>query len=157
MSTLPGKFSLKDQVAIVTGGSGLLGSGFCQTLAEANAAVVVADIDGQQAEALARSITNAGLKATAIKLDVTEEDSVAAAVDFATSQFGRVDILVNSAADDPKFDARSQPPYSGPFEQYPLQAWKQALDVNLTGMFLCCRAVARQMVQQGSATSKPCH
>ncbi len=76
-------------------------------------------------------------------------------VSAALQAFGRLDILVNSAALDPKFDpdavARGIP--SGSFEDYPLESWKQALDVNLTGMFLCCQAAVQPMIAQGKKGS----
>jgi len=63
--------------------------------------------------------------------------------------FGHLDILVNSAALDPKFDPEHVGPgASGAFEDYPLEAWKQALDVNLTGMFLACQAAVQPMLAQ---------
>jgi NAD(P)-dependent dehydrogenase (short-subunit alcohol dehydrogenase family) len=75
------------------------------------------------------------------------------------STFGRLDILVNSAALDPKFDPGAlaemakQGAVSGAFENYPLQSWKAALDVNLTGMFLCCQAAVIPMLAQGKKGS----
>jgi 2-deoxy-D-gluconate 3-dehydrogenase len=69
---------------------------------------------------------------------------VAAALDG----FGSLDILVNSAALDPKFDPSHGKEYVQAFEDYPLSDWKQALDVNLTGVFLCCQAAARAMLKQ---------
>jgi 2-deoxy-D-gluconate 3-dehydrogenase len=61
---------------------------------------------------------------------------------------GRLDILVNSAALDPKFDPQAAVS-SGAFEDFPLEAWQQALDVNLTGAFLCCQAAVKPMLAAG--------
>jgi len=146
------KFSLAGRVAIVTGGPGLLGKEFCKTLAEAGAAVVVADINGEAADAAATTLTEAGNQALGVQVDVTNPESVRAMVNKALKVYGRLDILVNSAALDPKFDpqalaARTTP--LGSFEDYPVDSWRQALDVNLTGMFLCCQAAARPMLSQG--------
>jgi NAD(P)-dependent dehydrogenase (short-subunit alcohol dehydrogenase family) len=145
------RFDLTGQTAIVTGGSGLLGQEFCRTLTESGAAVVVADIDPHGAEATANLLRKSGKQALAIEVDVTEPGSVRSMVDAAQEAFGRLDILVNSAALDPKFDpdalAEGSTPL-GAFEDYPLAAWKQALDVNLTGMFLCCQAAVRPMLAQ---------
>jgi 2-deoxy-D-gluconate 3-dehydrogenase len=151
MSGIYQKFSLKERVAIVTGGPGLLGKEFCRTLAEAGAAVVVADIDSHNAEAVADTLIEDGNRALAVEVDVTQADSVGSLVGNTLETFGRLDILVNSAALDPKFDpvaleAGGTP--LGAFEDYPLDAWKQALDVNLTGMFLCCQAAAPPMLAQ---------
>lgn len=146
------KFDMTGQVAIVTGGPGLLGKEFCRTLAEAGAVVVVADINGVGAEAAAETLVKDGYQALGVRTDVTNPESVQALVDKTLITYGRLDVLVNSAALDPKFDpqalaARSTP--LGSFEDYPVDAWRQALDVNLTGMFLCCQAAVRPMLVQG--------
>jgi len=152
MSEIFEKFSLAGRVAIVTGGPGLLGKEFCKTLAEAGAAVVVADINGAGADAEAETLTQAGYQALGLQVDVTSPESVQGMVNRALKVYGRLDILVNSAALDPKFDpqalaARTTP--LGSFEDYPVDSWRQALDVNLTGMFLCCQAAVRPMLTQG--------
>jgi NAD(P)-dependent dehydrogenase (short-subunit alcohol dehydrogenase family) len=157
MPSLPEQFDLSNKVAVVTGGAGLLGAGFCQTLAEAGAHVVVADINGAAAEKLANEL-NASWRASEPKLqksalgivaDVTSPDSVGSLVAATLEVFGRLDILVNSAALDPKFDPQHSGKHSNAFENYPLEAWNQALEVNLTGMFLCCQAAVQPMLDQG--------
>lgn len=155
MTTLPELFSLSQRVAVVTGGAGLLGTEFCRTLAEAGARVVVADIDDEAAEAVAESLRQAGYLALAIHTDVTASNSVKAMVAATLQAFGRLDILVNSAVLDPKFDPSSlassaATPNHQSFEDYPLEAWNQALNVNLTGAFLCSQAAVRPMLEQGS-------
>jgi 2-deoxy-D-gluconate 3-dehydrogenase len=154
-------FDLTNRVAIVTGGAGLLGAEFCRTLVMAGARVVVADIDMEAAKSLALSLTdlpskvdqrsNMRVKSSAIgtRTDVTDINSVQDTVDTTLKQFGRLDILINSAAMDPKFDPLHTEDHSNAFEDYPLEAWDQALDVNLTGMFLCCQAAVRPMLAQG--------
>lgn len=148
MSNILEKFNLKGQVAIVTGGAGLLGKEFTLTLAQAGANVVVADLNGALAEKVAASITDQGFSAVSVAVDVTNPASVQAMVASAVNRFGRLDILVNSAAMDPKFDPDNVGKHSNNFENYPLDAWKQALDVNLTGMFLCCQAACKPMLAQ---------
>ena len=146
------KFDMTGQVAIVTGGPGLLGKEFCRTLAEAGAVVVVADINGVGAEAAAETLVKDGYQALGVRTDVTNPESVQALVDKTLITYGRLDVLVNSAALDPKFDPQALAARSTPldsFEDYPVDAWKQALDVNLTGMFLCCQAAVRPMLVQG--------
>jgi 2-deoxy-D-gluconate 3-dehydrogenase len=145
-------FDLSGRVAIVTGGAGLLGAEFCRTLAEAGAGVIVADVNETAAIALAEALTRDGYRARGVGADVTDLASTHRMVDFTLREFGRLDILVNSAALDPKFDPQaleSRGSTSGSFEDYPLDAWRQALDVNLTGMFLCCQAAVRPMLDQG--------
>ena len=168
MSKIQEKFYLAGRAAIVTGGAGLLGAEFCRTLAEAGAAVVVADLAAESAARVAESLARSGCRAIPVSADVTDPASARAMVEAALDTFGRLDILVNSAALDPKFDPqhieeqeigekgagdREAPlpssPYSLTFENYPLEMWNKALDVNLTGMFLSCQAAVKPMLAQG--------
>jgi NAD(P)-dependent dehydrogenase (short-subunit alcohol dehydrogenase family) len=163
MPNLPDLFDLSGRVAVVTGGAGLLGAEFCRTLAEAGARLVIADLEPAKARSLAQELKQAGLQAISVPTDVADEQSVQHMVQATLDAYGRLDILVNSAALDPKFDpghqgvsevgeqiSTSRPPYDLTFENYPLELWNQALAVNLTGMFLCCQAAARLMLAQGS-------
>lgn len=150
MSNVLEKFQMRGQVAIVTGGAGLLGKQFASTLAQAGAAVVVADLNRMTAHTIAENLVKDGYPALGVGVDVTDPASVAEMVETAVNVYGRLDVLVNSAALDPKFDLdaveRGIP--AGSFEDYPLDQWRQALDVNLTGMFLCCQAAVKPMLQQ---------
>jgi 2-deoxy-D-gluconate 3-dehydrogenase len=153
MSQIFDKFSLHGQAALVTGGAGLLGIEFCRTLAQAGAGVIVADLNGDAADRTAQTLRAEGLQAQPCAVDVTQPESTAAMVQAAVDAYGRLDIIVNSAAMDPKFDATQPGKHASTFEDYPLAMWQQALDVNLTGVFLCCQAAARQMVAQGGKGS----
>lgn len=145
---LPELFNLTGRVAIVTGGAGLLGAEFCRTLAEAGAAVVVADLNEPAAAQVADTINRSGGKALSVAVDVTDPQSVAGMVEAALHTYNRLDILVNSAALDPKFDP-AHGGHSNAFEDYSLEQWNQALAVNLTGPFLCCQAAGRVMLAHG--------
>jgi len=163
MPNLPDLFDLSGRVAVVTGAAGLLGAEFCRTLAQAGARLVIADLDPDKSHALAGELKQGGIQTTSVPTDVADEQSVHHMVQATLEAYGRLDILVNSAALDPKFDpghqevsevgedsSTSRPPYDLTFENYPLELWNQALAVNLTGMFLCCQAAARPMLAQGS-------
>ena len=149
-------FDLHDKVAVVTGGAGLLGAEFCQALAQAGASVAIVDINETSAGLVAESLARQGYPTRAIAADITNPTSVEHMVAATLEAFGRLDILVNSAALDPKFDpqhldeAAQVNPVSGAFETFPLSAWQQALDVNLTGAFLCCQAAVKPMLAQGA-------
>ncbi len=151
------KFKLDGRVALVTGGAGLLGREFCKTLAEAGAKVAVLDLNAasRSAAGTADSLTQSGFNSLALSADITQPDSVNAAVDNVLSTFGRLDILVNSAALDPKFDADAMKKgvTPGAFEDYPLADWTAALNVNLTGMFLMTQACVKPMLAQGKKGS----
>ncbi len=158
--SLPELFDLSGRVAVVTGGAGLLGAEFCRTLAEAGAGVIVADLDAPAASRLAEALCGDGRRAVPVETDVTSLPSVQGMVAVALQAFGRLDILVNSAALDPKFDPQHRPAVgaglrpapmgTNAFEDFPLEAWNQAVAVNLTGVFLCCQAAVQPMLAQGS-------
>ncbi len=149
------KFDLSGRVAVVTGGAGLLGAEFCRTLAEAGAAVAVLDLNAQAAQKVASELCEAGYEARGYATDITDREAVRALVGSVVRDLGRLDILVNSAALDPKFDASAAQKGIAPgnFEDYPLDQWNAALNVNLTGMFLITQACVQPMLQQGKKGS----
>jgi 2-deoxy-D-gluconate 3-dehydrogenase len=100
---------------------------------------------------VADGLNAGGYHAIGIATDITKPDSVNAMVASVLSTFGRLDVLVNSAALDPKFDpdAAAKGIAPGAFEDYPLEQWNAAMNVNLTGMFLVTQACVKQMVAQG--------
>jgi NAD(P)-dependent dehydrogenase (short-subunit alcohol dehydrogenase family) len=151
--SLPQLFDLTGRVAVVTGGAGLLGAEFCRALAQAGAKVIIADLDRPAAELVAANLGQKDFAALAVEVDVTWPESVRQLFHTVLQAFGRLDILVNSAALDPKFDpdhANHTDFGLGSFEDFPLPAWDQALSVNLTGAFLCCQAAVRPMLAQSS-------
>ncbi|MGA9531495.1 MAG: SDR family oxidoreductase [Anaerolineales bacterium] len=145
-----GRFDLSELVVIITGGAGLLGQTYGMALGRAGAYVVLADIDGDRAIELAVEITEeTDQRALGLRVDVTDPESVERMVRLTIENFGRIDGLVNNAALDPKFDPDSASEHTSRFEDLPLEAWQRALDVNITGMFLCAQAIAPLMLEQG--------
>lgn len=142
-------FSLEERVAVISGGAGLLGSQFCRALAGAGANVVIADIDERRGRGLEKELSADGYSAKFLTADVTERTSVRETIDKTLDLFGRIDVLINSAALDPKFDSHHDASAFGRFEELELAEWNQALEVNLTGMFLACQAVAAPMRELG--------
>jgi len=132
-----------------------LGSEFCKTLAEAGATVAVVDLNDSASQAVADTLTKSGYKAQAFTTDITQPESVNAMVENVLSAFGSIDVLVNSAALDPKFDpdAMQKGITPGAFEDYPLADWNAALNVNLTGMFLVTQACVKRIIAQGKKGS----
>lgn len=153
--TILDKFNLAGKVSIVTGGTGLLGTEFCRTLAEAGSAVVILDINQAKLAEVEASLKAQGYQALAVTTDITDPASVNAMAQKVVDTFGRIDVLVNSAALDPKFDpdAVQKGIAPGAFEEYPLEQWNAALNVNLTGTFLVTQAVVKQMAKQGKKGS----
>jgi len=130
---------LKDLVAIVTGAGKGLGKAIALKFFEEGAWIALWDIDLPLAESLAASLDSSGRKAVAVKVDVTDEPEVARAVSEVMSRFNRIDILVNNAG-----ISRHKP-----IEEMTLEIFESVMKVNLTGTFLCCRAVTPIMKKQG--------
>ena len=143
-------FSLTGRVAILTGGAGMLGRQYLDILLSAGAKVVVADVRGEAAEQAAQhSLETVGVEAIGIQVDVSNKNDVEQMVANVLEKYGRIDILINNAAIDPKFDSDVANEQAYTFEDYPLELWQRSLDVDLTGAFLCAQAVGRVMVRQG--------
>jgi len=144
------RFDLSNRVMIITGGAGLLGKSYAQTLSAAGAHVVVADLDGESADQLAKTVTEAsGVDALGIETHVSKPEAVKAMAGAVMEHFGHIEVLMNNAALDPKFDAEHTGEHTNRFEDFPFSAWQEALAVNVTGMFLCAQAVAPAMLEAG--------
>ena len=131
--------SLKDQVAVVTGGGAGIGRAICMALGAHGAKVLVADMALQNAEQTAAMICAAGGQATAVQVDVTNAADAAAMIDKAVALFGRVDLLYNNAGICTVSEIESMP------EEW----WDKIFAVNCKGVFLCSKAVIPQMKKQG--------
>jgi NAD(P)-dependent dehydrogenase (short-subunit alcohol dehydrogenase family) len=148
---MPDAFDLTGQVAIITGGAGLLGMQHAAAVAGAGAHAVIADLSLDVVRRSASEISRAhNVEALGVRVDVTSKTDVEAMVDDVVRKFGRVDILINNAAMTVKGGGEIAESYFAPFETYPLDLWEKAIQVNLTGAFLCCQAAGRQMVAQRS-------
>ena len=144
-------FDLTGQVAIITGGAGLLGMQHASVIAEAGGLPVIADVSADAAQRAAQEVSGAhDVESIAVQVDVTSKAQVTAMVDAVLSRFGRIDILINNAALTVKGGGIEGRDYFAPFEDYPQELWEKALQVNLTGAFLCCQAVGKHMTARRS-------
>lgn len=139
------QFRLDGKVAIVTGAGGRgnsIGRAYAMGLAGAGAAVVVADLNAEGAQAVADEIVAGGGRAVGVQVDVSDEASTLAMASSASAAFGGVDILVNNAAlmVDVSYDS---------IDTVSIEAWNKAFAVNTTGAMLCARAVAPSMRERG--------
>jgi NAD(P)-dependent dehydrogenase (short-subunit alcohol dehydrogenase family) len=133
-----GLFSLDGRTAVVTGGLGQLGQQFAAALLDSGARVAVLD-------------TRPGPPGTDrclyLEADVTDRASLERAASRVESTFGPAHILVNNAALDSPPDAPASA--NGPFEQFPVEIWRRTIDVNVTGVFLCCQVFGGRMAAAG--------
>ena len=143
------RFRLTDQVAIITGGGGLLGRRHGEAIAEAGGTPVLWDIDLERAEAAAAAITaDTGRPALGQRVDITDPAAIQAALAEVLARFGRCDILINNAANDPKVKPGGDMSWSR-LENFALPMWERDLAVGLTGAFLCAQVIGSHLAAQG--------
>ena len=135
-------FSVEDLVVVITGAAQGIGRELARQFAAAGALPVVADLDLDKADTVLREIEFDGGTGSSVQVDVADEHSVAAMVDAVIGQWGRIDVLINNASIFSTIEKE-------PFDQIPLARWEQVLRVNVTGTFLCVRAVAAHMRKAG--------
>lgn len=144
-------FDLKDRVAIVTGGAGLLGMRHAAAVAECGASPVLVDIDRARTEAAAAKIADeCGVPALGLACDITRPEAVTAALASVLERFGRVDILINNAANNPKVEGGGLGGEWSRLENFPLEVWNADVAVGLTGAFLCAQVFGAEMARRGS-------
>jgi NAD(P)-dependent dehydrogenase (short-subunit alcohol dehydrogenase family) len=136
---------LSDRVVLVAGGAGGIGTATCVRLAEEGASVVVADLDGDAAAAVATRIQAAGGTAESTVVDLRDEESVAAAVQLTVKAFGGLDVLHANAADlSPETIGQDSD-----VESLPLEVFDRTIAVNLRGHLLCARQAIPRLLERG--------
>lgn len=157
MTRLPGTdvrrlFSLDGRVAVITGGLGLLGRHHAAAIAAFGGIPVlldvVADGDIKDLRSCAPGMVDGGPGPYSLRADITSDDSVREAADVILQRLGRVDILINNAANNPKVESTSAVAFSR-LENFPLEQWNADIAVGLTGAFLCSRVFGDHMARQG--------
>jgi NAD(P)-dependent dehydrogenase (short-subunit alcohol dehydrogenase family) len=143
-------FDLTGRVALVTGGAGMLGREHADAIAAAGGHPVLVDLAGAAPEEAADELNaRQGCRALGVAADVSELDAVDTVIERTLETFDRLDILINNAALTVKGGAEDLPGYFAAFEDYPVELWRRALDVGLTGAFLMSQAAGRIMTQRG--------
>jgi NAD(P)-dependent dehydrogenase (short-subunit alcohol dehydrogenase family) len=137
---LPELISLRGRVAVVTGGARGIGRASAARLAEAGAAVVLADLDGRRAEEAAAELSSKHRTAvTGVATDVRDAGAVRALADAAEREHGPIDVWVNNAGIYP----------SHPFLDIPTEEWDRVLELNVRAVFLCGQEIGRRMAARG--------
>ncbi len=137
------KFSLEGKVAVVTGAAGFIGSCISQVLAKAGASVAVTDFRAEPLQETAESIKQLGRKSIALVADITDSRQVDRMIESAIAEFGEVNILMNVAGVVRGSERK-------PIEEITDNEWRMGIDVNLSGAFYFCRAVAKHFLARKS-------
>lgn len=139
-------FNLKNKVAVVTGGAGIIGEQFCNGLSQFGADVAIIDTNFEKAADLASLLSyKFGIRSTSYSCDVSNPMSVRSTINSILNDFGRIDILHNNAATK----SNNLESYFASFEDYSLDQWNQIMSVNINGMFLMAQSVGKSMVELG--------
>lgn len=151
MERLARAFDLSGRVAIITGGAGFLGRRHAEAVAEAGGVPVLLDLDEERTVAAAEAVgKNVGGAAVGMRADITDPREVEGALRRTLETFGRVDILINNAANNPKVDGQGMAGgHWSRLENFPLEMWTRDLAVGLTGAFLCSQIVGAELARLG--------
>jgi len=141
-------FDVSNKVLVVTGAAGFLGTQYVASLLASGAKIVALDLNVAGLEILSKSTASEWIaNLLCIKADVTDYVAMEQAAQTILDRFGRIDGLLNSAAKDPKFDREETKKRKGSFEEYPVEAWRESIDITLTGTFICCQVFGRVMAE----------
>lgn len=141
-------FDLTGRVTIITGGAGLLGYQHAAAVAGLGAIPVLIDVSQPALEnARARLLEEMGIKAEIYVADITQLDALQRICDEVVAAHGRIDILINNAARNPKVESADGKNFSR-LENFPWEQWQQDLDVGLGGAFNCAKVFGKQMAEQ---------
>ena len=133
LKTIQQLFSLEGRVCIITGGGGFLGKHYASVIKDAGGIPLSLDILGEPD----------------FKVDITNEEAVKQVIEKILEQYGRIDVLINNAAMNPAVGSEEAKKQFMPVDEYPVELWTKELEVNLTGMFICSKAVIPVMKKQG--------
>jgi NAD(P)-dependent dehydrogenase (short-subunit alcohol dehydrogenase family) len=149
MTELANLFDLSGRVAVITGGAGLLGEQHARAIASAGGIPVLVDIQRQRTSEKAAALSREyGVPAIGRAADITKLPEIEALRAEILKLFGRLDILINNAANNPKVEAGAEVNFSR-LENFPVAQWEADLAVGLTGAFLCSKVFGSHMAGDG--------
>ena len=149
MKSVKQSFDLTDKVAVITGGAGMLGEKHAEAIAEFGGIPILLDLNQEEGTEKAERISREYQVDCEFELcDITDELQIMSVRDSLLRKHGRIDILINNAAIDPKVEAKSEKNLSR-LENFPIKQWNIELSVGLTGSMLCCKVFGYEMAKNG--------
>ena len=149
MKSAKQSFDLTDKVAVITGGAGMLGEKHAEAIAEFGGIPILLDLNQEEGTEKAERISHKYQVDCEFELcDITDELQIMSVRDSLLRKHGRIDILINNAAIDPKVEAKSEKNLSR-LENFPIKQWNIELSVGLTGSMLCCKVFGYEMAKNG--------
>jgi NAD(P)-dependent dehydrogenase (short-subunit alcohol dehydrogenase family) len=142
-------FDLNGRVTIITGGAGLLGQKHGEAILECGGIPILLDLNRDKVQSVATTLADKyGHQCLGLGVDITQPDQIESSCQDVLDQFGRIDILINNACNNPNMDEHGNEDFSR-LEKIPLDVWNADLAVGLTGAFLCSRTFGAVMARAG--------
>lgn len=141
----PDKFLLNDKIAVVTGGAGIIGKAIVSGMSQANATIIIADIDKKKSKYIEKECRKEGLDVIWKNLDITNLSSINSLIKEIVDKYHKIDIWINAAYPRTK-------DWNDKFEDIKYSSWKKNVDMHMNGYFLCCQQIAKQMKIQRSGS-----
>ncbi|HAT2115964.1 TPA: SDR family oxidoreductase [Legionella pneumophila] len=139
-------FDMQDKVVVVTGGTGILGSTYCECLVNTGATVIIADLSQDKCDKLAWKLNDNGIGlAKAYAVDLSSEASVKSWAEKIIIENKKIDVLINNAATKSKN-------FFKPIDEFSLEEWNSILNVNVTAIFLTAKYIGTQMLKQSAGS-----
>tara|TARA_Y100000590_G_scaffold303248_1_gene341904 strand:- start:107 stop:925 length:819 start_codon:yes stop_codon:yes gene_type:complete len=139
-------FDLSGKVVVITGGAGFLGKQHAEAVAEFNGIPIILDLDKNKCENLAKNISDQyNVKSLGFNVDITSEKRVSEVCKDIKNIFGKIDVLINNAANDPKVSIDSAGKNFSRLEYFDIDQWNSDLNVGLTGAFICSKYIGKEI------------
>ena len=145
-------YSLEGKVAVITGGGGFLGKVFALSVCEAGAVCILLDSNIEKLTEARSVLQSAGYRIYCVELSITRQKQIDEAISKIVKEFGKIDVLINSAALAMSDMQSGGATYFDAVEDYSRELWNNSLEINLTGTFMMCQRVGRQMRMQSSGS-----
>lgn len=146
------RFEIKNKICVVTGAAGLIGKRHAQAILEGNGIPILLDISGERLRDMKqRLLEDYGRDAVVrcFEVDITKRVELEKICEELTEEFGKVDVLINNAANNPKVESESKNMKATRFNDFSLELWNEDIAVGLTGAFLCAQVFGKIMEERG--------